>query len=105
MTMSNLPKSIKNTNLCGLFNLKRKVCRSSDSVRSIFISSDVPTWKQALDVRDFQLFQLLLKVSDLSRPQMREQLSLNGVAGLSRLLGPSNSTDSQDTPRLNARIK
>lgn len=32
---------------------KRKVCKSSDSVRSIFISSEVPTWKQALEVRAF----------------------------------------------------
>lgn len=32
---------------------KRKVWRSSDSVRNIFISSGVPTWKQALEAWAF----------------------------------------------------
>ena len=48
-------KQFEDTLLTSVVSLisKRKVWRSSDSVRNIFISSGVPTWKQALEVRAF----------------------------------------------------
>ena len=48
-------KQLEDTLLTSVVSLisKRKVWRSSDSVRNIFISSGVPTWKQALEVRAF----------------------------------------------------
>lgn len=49
---SNLGRIQTQTSVVSLIS-KRKVCKSSASVRSIFISSDVPTWKQALEVRAF----------------------------------------------------
>lgn len=48
-------KQFEDTLLTSVVSLisKRKVWRSSDSVLNIFISSGVPTWKQALEVRAF----------------------------------------------------